>query len=152
MYYWLLGNRPWSTNNKHRQIWSFHSTEICLCDPPCRHTVGGGLWVYSFLTLALDWGGWSTPYPRRLIQGKRPASSYTESWMGPKASLEVCGEEEISCLLTAVLKNIPLFQSIMSYWLVHRYHRLERFCCLCLHVDSLGVRWRQKQHAHLKLW
>jgi len=64
-----------------------------LTDPITCHTGTKGeaeVWLYPFLTLALDGGGWSTPGPDHFTHRKRPNTHCTGGWVSLRASLDQC--------------------------------------------------------------
>jgi hypothetical protein len=48
--------------------------------------------LYSFMTSALDGGGWSTSRPGRLYPWERPGTHFTGGWLGPRVGLDMCGK------------------------------------------------------------
>jgi len=65
------------------------------------------------LTLALDWGGLSTPrpfYPRK-IYGTR----FVGGWVGPRAGLDGCGKSRTQRdLISLLIKNPHTVQTVGS--------------------------------------
>jgi len=50
---------------------------------PCRHTVGGWVQFYSFITLVLDESRWSMPYPSHFMPTNKPWYSFYRRLGGP---------------------------------------------------------------------
>jgi hypothetical protein len=65
---------------------------------PLKHRAGRELQLYSFFNVAARWGWMVSATPRPLgLRERVPGTYCTGGWVGPRASLDRCGEEKISC-------------------------------------------------------
>ena len=66
--------------------------KVSPCSRPHEPRRGVEVYLYSFMTSALDRGGWSTSRPGRLYTRERPGTHCTGGWLGPRAGLDRYGK------------------------------------------------------------
>jgi hypothetical protein len=72
---------------------------------------------YSFSTLALDWGEWSSCPSRALAPGKGPPGTHcTGGWVGPRASLDTEARRKILCLCQGLNLKRPVVQPVARHY------------------------------------
>jgi len=68
------------------------NVKVSPCSRPHGSRGGVEVHLYSFMTSALDGGGWYSSLPGRLYPRKKTGTHCTGGWVGPRAGLERCGK------------------------------------------------------------
>jgi hypothetical protein len=95
---------------------------------------------YSFPTLALDKGDWSSSRPDRALPGERtPGTHCTGGWVSPRAGLDAVDTGKFLCLCRGSNPDRPVVQPVVRHcsdWAtpVHMYECIYTRVYVCIHT------------------
>ena len=96
----ILSYFCWCSLTHLWQMWAYISKGIGKGQPVTYHDCHSGgveVYLYSFLTSALDRGGWPMTHPHHFTSAKMPCIHCVEVWVGLEAGLDRYRQEKISC-------------------------------------------------------